>query len=128
MLPSNLPKISPQAELRPPASRVRRAPTIGARVWAIARRNLGLRIISILLAIALWLFVNAGEHGSIQSYSVPISYHHLPPHPETVRVVLSGPRTLLSIIQPSRLTVRLDLSGVGIGQASFRIEPDSFSN
>lgn len=136
MLPSRVSAVPPEDEkLHVVVPRTRRAFTIYQRVWAILRRNLGLRIISLLLAIALWMFVNAGEHGSVQSYTVPISYTGLPAHyiitnrhPETIRVDLSGPRTLLSIIQPSRLRVRIDLSGVGVGQASFRIEPDSFGN
>ena len=39
---------------------------------------------------------------------------------------MSGPRTLLSIIDPTHLTLRLDLTGVGIGQASFKVGPDAF--
>jgi YbbR domain-containing protein len=98
------------------------------------RRNLGLRLISLLLAIGLWIFVNAGQHGAMVTLQVPVSYRELPagfvitnPHPDFVKVQVSGPRTLLSLIDPSRLTVRLDLSGVGVGQASFKLSPDSFN-
>jgi YbbR domain-containing protein len=100
----------------------------------LLRRNMGLRIISLLLALGLWIFVNAGQHGSVESFNVPISYRGLPfgfvvvnPHPDYVRLQVSGPRTLLSLIDPTRLTLRLDLSGVGLGQASFKIGPDSFA-
>ncbi|HKV55445.1 MAG TPA: CdaR family protein [Candidatus Binataceae bacterium] len=98
------------------------------------RQNLGLRIISVLLALGLWVFVNAGQHSSLQSFNVPIGYRALPfdfvitnPHPDFVKVQLSGPPTLLSLVDPNRLTLRLDLSGVGVGQASFKIGPDSFN-
>ena len=97
------------------------------------KRNMGLRLISIGLAIGLWIFVNAGQHGALESVQVPISYRDLPPgfiitspHPEFVRIQVSGPRTLLSLIDPARLTLRLDLTGVGIGQASFKIGPEAF--
>ncbi|MGH7935361.1 MAG: CdaR family protein [Candidatus Binataceae bacterium] len=98
------------------------------------RRNLGLRLISVLLAIGLWVFVNAGQHGSMASLQVPISYRDLPPgfvivnpHPDFVKIQVSGPRTLLSLIDPGRLTARLDLTGVGVGQASFKLGPDTFN-
>jgi YbbR-like protein len=105
------------------------------RLREAALKNLGLRIISLLLAIGLWLFVNTGQHNSLASFNVPIGYRGLPfgfvitnPHPDFVKIQLSGPATLLSLVDPSRLTLRLDLSGVGVGQASFKIGPDSFIN
>ncbi|HTT74548.1 MAG TPA: CdaR family protein [Candidatus Binataceae bacterium] len=98
------------------------------------RRNLGLRLISLAIAIGLWVFVNAAQHGALETFTVPILYRGLPPgfvitnpHPDNVRVQISGPRSLLSLIDPSRLAVRVDLSGVGIGQMQYRITPDSFS-
>ncbi|HJU28603.1 MAG TPA: CdaR family protein, partial [Candidatus Binataceae bacterium] len=33
----------------------------------------------------------------------------------------------LSLVQPNKLAIRLDLGGVGVGQASFKIGPDSFN-
>jgi YbbR domain-containing protein len=110
------------------------------RKWSLGplrermRRNSGLRIISLLLALGLWLFVNAGEHGSQISLQVPVSYRGLAPgyvivnpHPDSVKIRLSGPRTLLSLTDPGRLRLRLDLTGAGVGQTSFKISPDSFS-
>jgi YbbR domain-containing protein len=98
------------------------------------RRNLGVRIISLLLAIGLWFFVNAGQRGSFQSFDIPLNYRNLPPHfiitgphPESVKIEVSGPRTLLSIIDPNRLSVKLDLTGVGVGQASFKLGPEAFN-
>ena len=98
------------------------------------RRNAGLRIISVLLAIGLWIFVNGAQHSSVQLFSVPIRYRGLPrgfvitnPHPNFVKVQITGPRTLLSLTEPNRLAIKLDLAGVGVGQASFKIGPDSFN-
>lgn len=98
------------------------------------RRNAGLRIISLLLAVGLWIFVNGAQHSSVQSFTVPIRYRGLPigfvitnPHPDFVNVQISGPPTMLTLVQPSKLAVKLDLSGVGVGQASFGIDSDSFN-
>jgi len=104
-----------------------------SRIAQGLERDMALRLISLALAIGLWIFVNAGQHGAVQSFQVPVSYRDLPlgfvltnPHPDVVKIQVSGPRTLLSIIDPIHLTLRLDLTGVGIGQASFKIGPDSF--
>jgi YbbR domain-containing protein len=98
------------------------------------RRNVGLRLISVLLAMGLWFFVNAGQHGSIESFNVPVTYRDLPPHmiitnphPQSVKVEVSGPRTLLSLIDPGRLTLRLDLIGVTVGEVSLRVNPEAFN-
>jgi len=98
------------------------------------RRNMGLRLISLGLAIGLWIFVNSGQHVSLKQFTVPVVYRGLPhgyvianPHPELVTIQVSGPRTLLSLIDPNRIPLRLDLSGVGVGQASFKISADAFA-
>jgi YbbR domain-containing protein len=98
------------------------------------RRNLGLRTIAVAIAIGLWVFVNAGQHGSLETFMVPIIYRGLPPgfvitnqHPDNVHVQISGPRTLLSLIDPARLSLRVDLTGAGVGQMQFGISPESFA-
>jgi YbbR domain-containing protein len=121
--------------LRPPAAKLRliRAADLKRRYSPAVLRdrfhqNLGLRIISVLLAIGLWIFVNAGQHSSVEPFNIPVSYRGLPPgfvitneHPDFIRLQISGPQTLLSLVDPARLTLKLDLSGVGVGQASFKI-------
>jgi len=127
--------------LRPPVVRLRviRPAEFKRRYSPAALRehfqqNLGLRIISLLLAVSLWVFVNAGQHSSVESFNIPVNYRGLPPgfiitnqHPDFIKIQLSGPQTLLSLVDPSRLTLRLDLSGVGVGQASFKVGIDSFN-
>jgi YbbR domain-containing protein len=120
------------ARLRSIAAELKRRFAFAALRQRISR-NMGLRIISVFLAIGLWVFVNAGQRGSLISVQVPVSFRDLPvgyvvvnQHPDIVNLQISGPRTLLSLIQPSRLAVKLDLTGIGIGQASFRLSPDSF--
>jgi len=40
--------------------------------------DIGLRVLAVVLAIGLWIFVNAGERGSVEPLTVPISYSSLP--------------------------------------------------
>jgi len=96
--------------------------------------NTGLRALSLILAIGLWVFVNAGERGSVQPITVPISYRSLPPGmvimnhpPDFVKIEIAGPRTILSLVNPERLTLKLDLSGVAFGQSEFKIFPAMFN-
>ncbi|MGH7914199.1 MAG: CdaR family protein, partial [Candidatus Binataceae bacterium] len=98
------------------------------------RRNLGLRAIALLLAVGLWFFVNAGQRGALAPMRVPISYRALPAgmvivnqRPDFVHIEVRGPRTLLSLLNPDRLVLRLDLSGVTLGQAVFKIGPEMFN-
>jgi YbbR domain-containing protein len=98
------------------------------------RRNLGLRAIALLLAITLWVFVNAGQRGALVPMRVAVSYRGLPAglvivnqRPDFVQIEVRGPRTLLSLLDPDRLTLRLDLSAVTMGQAVFRIGPEMFN-
>jgi YbbR domain-containing protein len=96
-------------------------------------RNFGLRVLSVLIALGLWLFVNAGQHEAQTSFMVPVEYRGLPTglivvnrRPDFVSLSISGPRTLLSLLDSSRLTVRMDLSGIGPGQAELKITPEMF--
>jgi YbbR domain-containing protein len=97
-------------------------------------RNFGLRVLSVLIAIGLWVFVNAGQHEAQTTLVVPVEYRGLPTgllvvnqHPDFVTLSVSGPRTLLSLLDSSRLAVRLDLRGISPGQAEFKITPDMFN-
>jgi len=98
------------------------------------RRNLGLRAIALLLALGLWFFVNAGQRGALAPMRVPISYRALPAglvivnqRPEFVQIEVRGPRTLLSLLNPDRMVLRLDLSGVTPGQAVYKIGSEMFN-
>jgi YbbR domain-containing protein len=97
-------------------------------------RNSALRLIALVLAVGLWVFVNAGQHEAQVPLQVPVSYRRLRPgmvivnqHPDFVQIQVSGPRTLLSLLDPGRLEVRLDLNDVTPGQVSFRINPEMFT-
>ena len=108
-------------------------------VIAVARRRLfggdaGLRALALVLAVGLWIFVNAGERGSVESLSVPVSYAGLPQgmvivnHPPAqVKIEVTGPRTLLSLLDPERLTLKIDLRAVAAGESDFKVYPTMFN-
>jgi YbbR domain-containing protein len=104
------------------------------RLIKFLTRNTALRFIAVALAIGLWLWVNTSEHLAQTSLEVPVAYRGLPhdymivnERPDFVKIEVSGPRNLLSILDPGRLELRLDLTGVSPGQASFRITPEMFN-
>jgi YbbR domain-containing protein len=104
------------------------------RLPNVVTRNVGLRTIAVGLAIGLWLFVNAGQHEAQISLDVPVSYRGLPQditivgqRPDFVQLQISGPRTLLSLLDPGRLELRLNLAEVNPGQVSFRLNPEMFN-
>ena len=87
-----------------------------------------------VLAIGLWIFVNSAERGSVEPLTVPISYSSLPQgmvivnHPPTsVKIEVTGPRTLLSLLDPERLTLKIDLRSIAAGQSEFKIYPSMFN-
>ncbi len=96
--------------------------------------DLGLRIFAVVLAIGLWIFVNTAERNSFAPLTVPISYSSLPAgmvivnHPPTVvKIDVTGPRNLLSLLDAERLTLKIDLRGVAAGQSEFKIYPAMFN-
>jgi YbbR domain-containing protein len=110
------------------------SPPLRSLIVQRARRNLGLRAIALALAVGLWFFVNAGQRGALAPMHVPISYRQLPAglvivnqRPDSVQIEVRGPRTLLSLLDPDRMLLRLDLSGVTPGQAVFKIGPEMFN-
>jgi YbbR domain-containing protein len=104
-----------------------------AKIKHFVLRNLSLRVLAVLIALGLWLFVNAGQREAQANLLVPVEYRGLPTglvitnqRPDFVSLSISGPRTLLSLLDPGRLTVRMDLRGLAPGQADLKITPDMF--
>jgi len=49
-------------------------------------------------------------------------------HPATsVKVEITGPRSLLSLLDPERLTLKIDLRSIASGQSEFKIYPSMFN-
>ena len=85
------------------------------------RRNLYLKIFSILLAIACW-FVVRSEEDRVKDFSVPVDYVSLPATldlsgavVDTVSVRLRAPEAILRLSSEDRLSARIDLSRAPIG-------------
>ncbi|MHB8764491.1 MAG: CdaR family protein [Deferrisomatales bacterium] len=96
---------------------------------AMFLENWGLKLLSLAFATLLWLFV-VGEKRSEVSLSAPLELVRVPANmivvsrvPEAIRLRLNGPSTLLATVNPSQLTVRLDLEGVQPGISAFEILP-----
>jgi YbbR domain-containing protein len=98
---------------------------------ALVRRifldDLGLKLLSLVFATLLWMFV-VGEKRAEVSLSLPLELIQVPaemvvvsPVPEAVRVRLNGPRTLLAAINPQQLAVSLNLEGLVPGISAFEI-------
>ncbi len=88
------------------------------------RRNLHLKLFSLLLAIACW-FVVRSEEDRIKDFAVPVDYVNLPqtldlsgPLIDTVAVRLRAPEPLLSMTTADRLSLRIDLSHATLGEQS----------
>ena len=87
--------------------------------------NLGLKILSLFLAVMLWLFVAAGMEAEI-GLSLPVVFTHLSSDlavvnqpPARLDVRLAGPRILLLKLKAAQLPVLLDLQGVREGTTGF---------
>jgi YbbR domain-containing protein len=118
-----------------PAELVRRfGPLLWSpRQWVDALTyNLPLKLLSLLIAFALWSFVNFGERDAEETLRVPLELRNVPSHlmitsprDDFVEVRVVGPRTLLGRIDRNRLAIPVDLSGVKPGPAVFRLSSDS---
>ena len=87
----------------------------------------GLRMIALALAIGLVDFRQCGPARRARNLPrSPMSYRDASAGlviltiriPKFIKIQVSGPRTLLSMIDPAHLTLRLDLTGVGVGQVN----------
>jgi YbbR domain-containing protein len=93
--------------------------------------NWMLKLASIAFAVGLWGFVNLGAREADMAIFVPLELRNLSPDlmitsplPESVGVRLRGPRTILGTIDERLQRIPLDLSNVGAGSTSFKIDPD----
>jgi YbbR domain-containing protein len=106
---------------------------IHVELWQRVKRNFGLRVLALAIAAGLWVFVNAAQHETEIGLTVPVQYTGLSPelviindHPQFVNLQISGPQTLLSLLDAGRMTVHLDLRGVTPGEADFKITSNMF--
>uniref|UniRef100_A0A7C3ZAA3 YbbR family protein n=1 Tax=Desulfobacca acetoxidans TaxID=60893 RepID=A0A7C3ZAA3_9BACT len=100
---------------------------------AFLGRNRSLKILSLFLAVALWLAVG-GEERTETNLNIHLELHNLPPDlmvtseiPSYIQVRVSGPRGLIRSLTQSRLTHSLDLTGIKPGKQSFPLGVGSFN-
>ena len=88
-------------------------------------RNISLKILSFFFAVSLWLFVNlkATAESTLQ---IPVLFQNVPGFlaitnevNDSVRVRVTGPRRILSHLEPSRLPISLDLSDAKVGLSNY---------
>ncbi|MFW6126993.1 MAG: YbbR-like domain-containing protein [Thermodesulfobacteriota bacterium] len=95
-------------------------------------RNKALKLLSLFLALALWLAVG-GEERTETTLNISLELANLPQNlmvtsevPSSVQVRVTGPRGFIRTLSQSRLTHSLDLAGVKAGRQSFPLAADSF--
>ena len=86
-------------------------------VWRVVTRNLGWKLLSVLLAVLLWIAVE-GEPELVTVQSVPVFYRNVAPAlalvaspPAAIRLELRGPSDVLGRDNLSNVAVLLDLAG-----------------
>lgn len=89
------------------------------------RHNLGLKLLSLLLAALLWLFVTAGEEKEV-SFRAQVVLRNIPTGltvaggpPPAVDVRVRGSNVLLAKVRTERPTLYLDLRGAAEGATEF---------
>jgi hypothetical protein len=101
-------------------------------VWRALTHNLGWRLLSVLLALLLWVAVE-GEPELVTVQAVPVFYRNVEPNlalvanaPNAIRLELRGASDVLSRENLANVAVLLDLSGqTQPGEKTFSISRPS---
>jgi YbbR domain-containing protein len=98
---------------------------------AAVRKNAGLKVLALAMAVVLWWFV-AGESKVQIGFVIPIEIRNLPRGlaiankvQREVEVRVTGPPSLLGNMTPSEISAAIDLSDARAGRISVPIVPDS---
>ncbi len=96
-------------------------------------RNKGLKLLSLLLALALW-FAVSGEERTETSLHVALEFANLPTQmaivgevPSELQVRVIGPQSVVNRLSESHLTQTIDLANYRSGSHTFYLGPSSFS-
>jgi hypothetical protein len=99
-------------------------------------RNLGLKLLSLAIALAVWFALSGQrrERISERSYRIPLSLVNIPaktivasPLPGAVDVRVRGPFTALRQLEPEKLEAVIDLLSSGPGEKIYRLAPEDIN-
>jgi len=92
------------------------------------KRNLAAKIVAVIVAAVLWLYVVNEQNPPIEaSFTIPLEYQNLSPGlividaPDVVRVKVRGPRSIISGVQSKDLKAYADMKDRGEGRHVVRI-------
>ncbi len=96
---------------------------MNVREWIL--HNLGLKLLSLALAVCLWLYVAGGKEEEMAA-AVPVRVTNLAPGlvlvsqpPDRLDVCIVGPPTILRRLHPDKMVVSLDMGKVKAGSVAF---------
>ncbi|SDF51618.1 CdaR family protein [Sporolituus thermophilus] len=91
-------------------------------------RNLTAKILAVILAIILWLYVMNEQNPPIEAtFTVPLEVRNVAgglvveDAPDTVRIKVRGPRSIIAGVMTKDLKSYIDLRGLGEGQHNVRV-------
>jgi len=104
------------------------------RSWfGTLKRNRLLKLLSILLAVALW-FAVSGEERTETTLNMALEMTNLQPNlmvtsevPPAIQVRVVGPRSIVNSLSQTRLTETMDLASYKGGRHTFYLGPNSFA-
>ena len=101
------------------------APSIGSFFRNYVLYNLPFKLVSLAIAIMLWLAVGRDKPIEIP-VTVPLEFQHAPAnleinsdYPLQARIILRGPERMLQGMNPSQVHAILDLGGASPGERTF---------
>jgi YbbR domain-containing protein len=96
-------------------------------------RHKALKLLSVLLALALW-FAVSGEERTETTLSLALELVNTPPSlvitsevPPSLQVRVTGPRSIINKLSQTRLSQTIDLAGYKSGHHPYFFGPNSFS-
>jgi YbbR domain-containing protein len=99
----------------------------------VITKNPTLKVVSLILAVILWLFVKSTSEGEV-GLQVPLEFFHCPANlivthvnEEAITVRIMGPVAQVDQLSARDGKARIDLSNAKAGTNTFAISPDNFA-